>query len=92
VASQVSAGLRLKIKNAYQRDADVRGECFFAVLGLHQISKVSFGLINPAKRFRLLEAEAEFIRLLTPEERQAFMADVWKLINLYCRRIGGWSK
>jgi hypothetical protein len=34
----------------------------------------------------------EFIRLLTPEERQAFMADVWKLINLYCRRIGGWSK
>jgi hypothetical protein len=34
----------------------------------------------------------EFIRLLTPEERPAFMADVWKLINLYCRRIGGWSK
>jgi hypothetical protein len=31
---------------------------FFAVPGLHQISKVSFGLINPAKRFRLLEAEA----------------------------------
>ena len=31
----------------------------------------------------------EFIRLLTPEEQQAFMADVWKLINLYCRRIGG---
>jgi hypothetical protein len=31
----------------------------------------------------------EFIRLLTPEERQALMADVWKLINLYCRRIGG---
>jgi hypothetical protein len=34
----------------------------------------------------------EFIRLLTPEEQQAFMADVWKLINLHCRRIGGWSK
>ena len=33
----------------------------------------------------------EFIRLLTPEEQQAFMADVWKLINLHCRRIGGWS-
>jgi hypothetical protein len=32
---------------------------------------------------------SEFIRLLTPEEQQAFMADVWKLINLYCRRIGG---
>jgi hypothetical protein len=31
----------------------------------------------------------EFIRLLTPEEQQAFMGDVWKLINLYCRRIGG---
>jgi hypothetical protein len=31
---------------------------------------------------------SEFIRLLTPEEQQAFMADVWKLINLYCRRIG----
>jgi len=31
----------------------------------------------------------EFIRLLTPEEQRAFMADVWKLINLYCRRIGG---
>jgi hypothetical protein len=31
----------------------------------------------------------EFIRLLTPEEQQAFMADVWKLINIYCRRIGG---
>jgi len=31
----------------------------------------------------------EFIRLLTPEEQQAFMADVWKLINLCCRRIGG---
>jgi hypothetical protein len=34
----------------------------------------------------------EFIRLLTPEEQQAFMADVWKLINLYCRRICGWSE
>jgi hypothetical protein len=31
----------------------------------------------------------EFIRLLTPEEQQVFMVDVWKLINLYCRRIGG---
>jgi hypothetical protein len=31
----------------------------------------------------------EFIRLLTPDEQQAFMADVWKLINLYCQRIGG---
>jgi hypothetical protein len=31
---------------------------FFAVPGLHQIGKVSFGLINPAKGFRLLEAEA----------------------------------
>jgi hypothetical protein len=31
----------------------------------------------------------EFIRLLTPEEQRAFMADVWKLINIYCRRIGG---
>jgi hypothetical protein len=30
----------------------------------------------------------EFIRLLTPDERQAFMADVWKLINCHCRRIG----
>ena len=31
----------------------------------------------------------EFIRLLMPEERQVFMADVWKLINCYCRSIGG---
>jgi hypothetical protein len=30
----------------------------------------------------------EFIRLLTPDEQQAFMADVWKLINCHCRRIG----
>ena len=28
----------------------------------------------------------EFIRLLTPDEQQAFMADVWKLINRYCRQ------
>jgi hypothetical protein len=32
---------------------------------------------------------SEFIRLLTRGEQQAFMADVWKLINRYCRRIGG---
>jgi hypothetical protein len=31
----------------------------------------------------------EFIRLLTPDEQQAFMADVWKLISRYCQRIGG---
>jgi hypothetical protein len=31
----------------------------------------------------------EFISLLTPDEQQAFMADVWKLINRYCKRIGG---
>jgi hypothetical protein len=31
----------------------------------------------------------EFIRLLTPDEQQALMADVWKLINRCCRRIGG---
>jgi hypothetical protein len=31
----------------------------------------------------------EFIKLLTPDEQQAFMADVWKLINRYCQRIGG---
>jgi hypothetical protein len=31
----------------------------------------------------------EFIRLLTPDEQQAFMADVWKLIDRYCQRIGG---
>jgi hypothetical protein len=31
----------------------------------------------------------EFIRLLTPDVQQAFMADVWKLINRYCQRIGG---
>jgi hypothetical protein len=31
----------------------------------------------------------EFIRLLTPDEQQAFMTDVWKLINRYCRHIGG---
>ena len=31
----------------------------------------------------------EFIRLLTPDEQQAFMADVWKLINCHCMRIGG---
>jgi hypothetical protein len=32
---------------------------------------------------------SEFIRLLRPDEQQAFMADVWELINRYCRRIGG---
>jgi len=32
---------------------------------------------------------SEFIRLLRPDEQQAFMADVWKLINHYCQRIGG---
>jgi hypothetical protein len=32
---------------------------------------------------------SEFIRLLTPDEQQAFMADVWKLINCHCMRIGG---
>jgi len=32
---------------------------------------------------------SEFIRLLGPDEQQAFMADVWKLINRYCQRIGG---
>jgi hypothetical protein len=32
---------------------------------------------------------SEFLRLLTPEEQQAFMGDVWKLINIYCLRIGG---
>jgi hypothetical protein len=31
----------------------------------------------------------EFIRLLTPDEQQAFMADVWKLIGCHCWRIGG---
>jgi hypothetical protein len=31
----------------------------------------------------------EFIRLLTPDEQQAFMADVWKLIGCHCRLIGG---
>jgi hypothetical protein len=31
----------------------------------------------------------EFIRLLTPDDQQAFMADVWKLINCHCMRIGG---
>ena len=32
---------------------------------------------------------SEFIRLLTPDEQQAFMGDVWKLINCHCMRIGG---
>ena len=32
---------------------------------------------------------SEFIRLLTPDEQQALMADVWKLINCHCMRIGG---
>jgi hypothetical protein len=31
----------------------------------------------------------EFIRLLTPDEQQAFMTDVWNLIEGYCHRIGG---
>jgi hypothetical protein len=31
----------------------------------------------------------EFIRLLAPVEQHAFKADVWKLVNLSCRRIGG---
>ena len=31
----------------------------------------------------------EFIRLLTPDEQQAFMTDVCNLIEGYCHRIGG---
>jgi hypothetical protein len=31
----------------------------------------------------------EFIRLLTPDEQQAFMTDVWNLIEGYCHRLGG---
>jgi hypothetical protein len=31
----------------------------------------------------------EFIRLLTPDEQQAFMTDVWNLVEGYCQRIGG---
>jgi hypothetical protein len=31
----------------------------------------------------------EFIRLLTADEQQAFLDDVWKLIDRYCQRIGG---
>jgi hypothetical protein len=31
----------------------------------------------------------EFIRLLTLDEQQAFMTDVWNLIEGYCHRIGG---
>lgn len=31
----------------------------------------------------------QFIRLLTPDERQAFMADVWRLISHHCRHISG---
>jgi hypothetical protein len=27
---------------------------------------------------------SEFIRLLRPDQQQAFMADVWKLVNRYC--------
>jgi hypothetical protein len=30
----------------------------------------------------------EFVRLLRPDEQQAFLTDVWKLINRYCQRIG----
>jgi len=32
------------------------------------------------------------VQLLTPEEQQAFMADVWKLSDLCCWWIGAWSK
>jgi hypothetical protein len=35
------------------------------------------------------EQWSEFIRLLTPDEQQAFMLDVYKIINRYCLRIGG---
>jgi hypothetical protein len=31
----------------------------------------------------------EFIRLLTPDEQQAFMSDLWKLVSRHCYRIGG---
>jgi hypothetical protein len=31
----------------------------------------------------------EFIRLLTADEQQAFMGDLWKLISRLCYRIGG---
>jgi hypothetical protein len=35
------------------------------------------------------EQWSEFIRLLTPDEQQAFMLDIYKIINRYCQRIGG---
>jgi len=35
------------------------------------------------------EQWSEFIRLLTPDEQQAFMLDVYKIINRFCSRIGG---
>jgi len=31
----------------------------------------------------------EFIRFLTPDEQQAFMADVFKLMTEHLERIGG---
>jgi hypothetical protein len=34
------------------------------------------------------EQWSEFIRLLTPDEQQAFMLDVYKIINRFCSRIG----
>jgi hypothetical protein len=34
------------------------------------------------------EQWSEFIRLLTPDEQQTFMLDVYKIINRYCQALG----
>jgi hypothetical protein len=45
----------------------------------------------PSRHVPVMTGEqwSEFIRLLTPDERQAFMVDVFKVMTQHLRRISG---
>jgi hypothetical protein len=45
----------------------------------------------PSRRVPVMTGDQwnEFIRLLTPDEQQAFMADVFKVVTRHLQRIGG---
>ena len=46
---------------------------------------------TPSRHLHVLTGKQwdEFIRFLTPRERQAFMADVFKIMTEHLERIGG---
>jgi hypothetical protein len=45
----------------------------------------------PSRRIPVMTGDQwnEFMRLLTPDEQQAFMADVFEVMTQHLRRIGG---